>query len=288
MKFYIHFLLTLIFISPQIAVSALRPKATTRLLGSAGAGVGSLMAPESLVLNPAAAEFFSKSHFYYNRLESSWDETTQTTDRSDTKVQDFIITDASSAKGGIGLIYQKEKDVSRKSYNIALATSAGKSMAIGFLFNRNEQDSNKGHDVFNQFTLGITKILSDVLSGGLVLKDITEGSPSETTATFGAQYNISRNFSILFDWGGYYLKEYFEDTFYNTALQIHLGERVILRTGIFEDNLLKIKGNGWGASWIGPKISFEFGVRMTEATNDGYFAKNEKMKEISAAVDVRF
>lgn len=288
MKFYLPFLLLFWIHFINSANATLRPKATTRLLGTAGAGVGSIMAPESVVFNPASAEFFDKSHLYYNRNEFSFDENKQNFDRDDTLSQDFIITDASSAKGGVGIIHQREKDIRRKSYNFALATSAGKSTSIGFLFSRNEQSSLEGNDVFNQLSLGFSKVFSEILTGGLLIKDISEGSPSETTATLGLQYNISQNFSVLFDWGGYYLTDFFKNTFYNAALQISLGERVILRTGIFENNVLNIKGNGWGASWIGPKISFEFGIRHTEATDDGYFLKDEKSKEISAAIDIRF
>ena len=62
-----------------------------------------------------------------------------------------------------------------------------------------------------------------------------------------------------------------------------------LRLGQFFDNIQKMKGSGWGISWMGPRFGVEFSQRQAEQFDSGYYVyKDEKIMDTSLSALIKF
>ena len=261
---------------------------TTRLKSTAGAGVASLLIDEATILNPAPMAFFNIASFYIQRS----DQTTTTNENgmskpiNDSEHISFIASDSKGILKG-SASYQKfnETNFSRKRWAVALASPIGKSSAIGINFRKTKDEENSNLSEYTQITLGLSHVLDESLSFGLVLIDPLNKKVTDNKGIIGLQYSYKHLLSLIFDLGGDY-KEGIEETLsYKTAVQIKVFEDFYFRMGLFRDKSVLENGNGIGVGWVQPKLSIDFAM-TTKKTNKDLLEK--LFKETSFSLSYRF
>ena len=61
-----------------------------------------------------------------------------------------------------------------------------------------------------------------------------------------------------------------------------------LRFGVFDDKLLEEKGNGFGISWVQPKLALEFAMMNAKKLENTALSRPEtKRKDISFSIALR-
>src|SRR5690606_38611089 len=130
---FFRFLILLALISTfNQAFAKLKDLTTTRLIGSGGAGVGSILMTDAALLNPASIAFYNSSNFYYQKWGSELNE------ESDLRAQDYkdgigeniIISDTSSqAKGTFAYQNYKERGFKRTRFSSSMAAPISKKTA---------------------------------------------------------------------------------------------------------------------------------------------------------------
>ncbi|MGK0367173.1 MAG: hypothetical protein ACI9QD_000307 [Thermoproteota archaeon] len=249
---------------------------TTHLMSTAGTGVGSVLLNESAVLNPAPIAFFQKSSFYYqNYTVKLQDENSQrSTDGNSIKVKRsgdlFIVNDTSSpTHGGVAYHTYDGMDYSRKKYSISFAKAYAKDSSFGMIYNYiKDEFPSAPKEEFHQVVFGTTHIISNEFSVGVIIIDPFKTKVEDTRVIFGAQYGISSKLSLICDVGTNYTKTVSESSLVRGALQVSLIQGLFIRFGMYGDKNTKTKGEGYGISWISPKLSVELAVRNSTSNDD--------------------
>jgi hypothetical protein len=281
--------------------SQIRDLETTRLMSSAGAGVGAILLNESSVLNPATVTFFEMSSIYYqgNNIDLEEPSSTRTSSGpnfdSDSYNQAFIITDTTKKlKGGMSYQSQYESDAVRHRLTFSGASHLGKSTSMGFMYKYSRDKYQLGTNLqvkkYHQMLVGLTHIFSNKLIFGATLNDPFQARAIDGKYTFGVHYFLLRSFSILFDAGANVHYSASKTTFSKSAFQFSFSKTLLLRAGVFNDNQNKTEGSAWGLSWIGPKISIDLSVKKTKPKNNfsTLLYNNESIDEASVALAAHF
>lgn len=266
---------------------------TTRLKGTSGAGVGSVLLNEAAILNPASIAFHSNSSLYYQRDGSSLEK--QSADRSPKFKEGLrelvVISDTSSSIKG-GFSFEKSKVDQSKRFRVTSSSSAaiGKSTSIGFLLKYTEDKYEVSHKTYTQLDLGIMHIFSEKLSFGTVFTDPGKASNEDPKITSGIQYNIFSNFDLILDGGFSYQKKPEENSFQRMALQLRVFDSLFLRSSRFHDKIQNTQGTSWGISWVGPKLSLDYAYRTSSNIDEdeSFLYDKEKFIENSIALVLVF
>lgn len=274
------------------ANAKLRELETTRLMSTSGAGIGSVLLNEAAILNPASIYFFRKSSLYYQNGGTTLNEESEARNDSsykDGKNQMFLITDTSAIlKGGISYQTQSENGESRTRFTSSAASHLGKNASFGILYRYTHEDTDK-YRVFHQATFGITYVINKKLVLGGILADPFLANKEDTRLASGLQYSLSDDLLLMTDAGLNYTENSKDNSFWKAALQAQFFDSIFIKYGVFEDKIEKLKGNSWGASWIGPKMAFEYAFKSSRAFENGLdFFNGERFDEHSFAVSVVF
>ncbi|MBL7665370.1 MAG: hypothetical protein JNM93_09565 [Bacteriovoracaceae bacterium] len=266
-----------------------------------GAGVGAVLSNEASVLNPGSITFYDKSSLYYQSSNTEIDP--KDADRtvtgppfpSEKKSQALIITDTSNAaKGAFSYQSQKEFDAQRRRLTFTASGLVGGNSSLGFLYRYSREKTDMSTALaekkYHQLVVGATHILTDSFSLGIIYVDPFETIPEDTKVILGTQLNVFDMISFLIDVGANPSEELSETAVYKGALQMKFFSEVFVRFGTFTDKQLGVKGNGWGVSWSGPKLSLDFAMKSTRPIDNqsALLYEEEKIQETSFAVNLMF
>lgn len=271
MSLYRLFILCFFTIYSNVSLAFLQEIETAQLKSTGGAGVGSVLLNEAAILNPASIAFHNKTSIYYGKeliaLKNSSDDRPKKFRDSSREL--FTISDTSSqVKGGLSLEKSKIDRDSRFRITSSGASAIGKSTALGMILKYSEDEFESSHKTYTQLDFGLLHSVKDGLSFGAVLQNFTHANRNDPVLLVGIHYNLFANMDIIFDAGTTYEDDPEENTLQRGALQLQVFNSLFLRTAQFYDKISEIKGNSWGFSWVGPKLSLEYGYKTYEPIND--------------------
>jgi hypothetical protein len=284
----------------QTSWAQIREFQTTRLMSTGGAGVASILSTEAAILNPAAAAFFDGSSFSYQSYKTT---ISNEADIRDTLPDEFDKTNKSEGifladhsgpvKGGVAYINQDENDFQRKKYTLHGAAPIGTKSSMGVSYNYLNDTLPRGsknrYKTSHQASIGFTHIIDESTILGLVVTDPTRTTPNEERAIAGFQYTVADRFILIGDLGTQYTKNVSKKYLWRAAVQLNIFSDFFFRAGRFYDNVLEMKGTGWGAGWIGPRFGVEFAQRYSEQFESGnYIYKDEKLVDTSLSLILKF
>lgn len=294
-------LTSLIFLS-FTALAQVRPYQTARLKSTGGTGVASLLVTESAVLNPAGLAFFSDSFASYQRSGTSLN------DKNAERVADgrgfarvnraesyFIFDNSSSIKGGFSYQQVRENAWSRDRISGVMAMMLTESLAAGVIVNHTKDNrpnwfSDHRHKTSNPVVLGLTWLPVDDLTIGAIYEDVSNALRNESRAVAGVQYTVTQDLVLMADGGGDPRADFSERHLWRVAGQYRLFSDFYARVGKYQDKTINEEGFGWGVSWTGPKLGADLAMkRGTQIDREkGYIYPNEKLTDLSFAVNLRF
>ncbi len=273
---------------------------TTRLMSTAGAGVASILSTEAAVLNPAASTFFQGSSFSYQSYRTSLQRESDVRDtlpdpfpRSNRSQGTFMSDHSGPVKGGAAFITQDENSFERQRLVMHGSAPMGGSTSMGFSYNyiqdKRPSRFRDRHQIHHQATVGFTHIVDEDTILGLVVIDPTRTTPGEERAIAGFQYTLADRFTLLGDVGIRYTRRASEDYLWRGGIQMNVFSDFFLKVGQSFDNISKLKGTGWGVSWIGPRLGVEFAQRYSEQFDSGYYVyKDERIIDTSLSAIIKF
>lgn len=289
-------LIVYLLIAPCV-YGQVREYETTRLKGTGGAGVGSLLLTDAAILNPASLAFFMRSAVYVHQVKSDFDGpdkgrralNRQYSRQSDTKALIFADTKR-QLRGAAAYVMQKEGYDERKRIYASMAHHVGKQSAFGVQYRRTEDMIQSGSFMdkqeYNQTIFGATHVVDKNFSLGLLLIDPFKAKSRDNKIIFGSQLVIQDILAIMLDAGTDYMEDPSDELLYRVAVQVNFLSDFYLRAGHFNDKGLGEKGSGIGASWVGPKIGLDISYKTTKATDPSIskLAKGESLKETSLSI----
>ena len=245
---------------------------TTRLKSTAGAGVGSLLANESALLNPASMAFFSSSSFYFQKEQFEYSEQSEKKQAASpiysalSESRGIIFTDSRSPlRGALAHQKQQEGPFQRRRLSMALASVMNRDSALGLLFRKTTDiGPSLAKDKYYQLVIGSTRIIDEKFTVGAIIIDPLKVKPQDVRAIVGGQYVFKNILTFMFDIGGNYAQDLAESRLFRGAFQLGFLKDFFLRAGVFEDRSLDEKGNGFGVAWLGPKLVLEASVKKTK------------------------
>lgn len=270
---------------------------TTRLMSTAGTGVASILSTEAALLNPAASTFFEGSSFSYQSyrttLQNEDDSRSELFPKSNRSQGLFMADHSGPVKGGVAYISQDENNFERSRMVLHGAAPMGPNTSVGVTYNyiqdslpRSRRDRHKLH---HQASIGMTQIIDQDTILGVVVQDPTRTTPGEERVIAGFQYSLAERFIIMGDAGGQFTQDISDKYVWSAAVQLNLFSDFFLRGGQFYNNIQKLKGNGWGAGWIGPRFGVEFAQMYSEQFDSGfYIQKDEKIVDTSLSAIIKF
>lgn len=274
---------------------------TPRLKSTAGAGVGSILMNESVLLNPAPLALFNVTTATIQRDEISLEDRNPSRgshpnsfDKKTNNNGFFLGEGSSKVKGAVAYLDQKEGKDSRQRYSTAIGVPVNDtlSMGVSYRFTKELSYADNGANKFNYhtFNAGVTKVIDQTLSFGLMVEDPAKSKASRTRGVVGAQYIIRDLVTFIVDVGSNYQKDLADGLIVRGATQIKLVSDFYFRAGMFEDKLGKESGNGWGLGWVGPKLVLEFGMKNTKPKTDPspQLLNGEKLKEMALSLSYIF
>lgn len=272
---------------------------TTRMKGTAGAGVASLLMDEATFLNPASIAFYKKGSVYYQH--SGIDSTQRPSNSSaNPETQEFsstsvILSDAKGSTGGSfsynDIDYQGQ---SKKRFAAAFAHPIGKKSSLGVTASYIKESVFNDNDIleerdYKQSTFGILHVVDESLSVGFTVHDPFREKESETRATTGIQYLIKDIFTLMLDAGADYNSNLSDTVVWKAATQIRLFSDFYARFGTFNDKGLKQKGTGVGLGWMQPRLNIEIAMKNTDLLESEQLQQtSEEIKETSFSLSYRF
>lgn len=252
---------------------------TTRLKSTGGAGVGSVLMNESVVLNPAPLAVFNVSAATYQRDKLELKNRSQSrnnapNDFSKTSSNNaFILAEGTSKiKGAIGYFDQEEGLDSRKRISTAIASNFSEKTAFGINYKYTQDVSiaewGNNEKKYHSMAVGISHFIDPSLTLGILVDDPTKTKDKNNLATIGIQYITKDFFTLMVDVGSDYKETLSDKLFYKVGAQLKVLGDFYVRTGVFNDKAKKEKGNGWGLGWIGPRFGAEFAMKNSKPLSD--------------------
>jgi len=264
---------------------------TTHLKAMGGTGVGSILTEDSAFLNPASLSFFTTSSVYFQKDSAALN--INNVKSPDPKSMGIVLADGNpSLSGSLSYVTQTEDIYKRKRWGLTLTgpTSDKSSLGISIRKSNDENTATNQIDKYYQSVLGITHSLDEKFTIGIIAYDPFKSKAHETKAMIGLQYILMNYITAAFDFGGNYTASEMSKTLvYKAALQFKVLDDFFLSFGGFSDKIHSEKGNGFGLSWIQPRLSFEFAIKSTTLDGDSTVGLQEsKFKETSFAASIRF
>jgi hypothetical protein len=269
-------------------------------MSTAGAGVASILSTEAAVLNPAASTFFQGSSFSYQSYRTTLQRESDVRDtlpdqfpRSNRSQGAFMSDHSGPVKGGAAFITQDENNFERQRLVMHGSAPIGGATSVGFSYSY-IQDQRQirfrdRYQIHHQGTVGLTHIVDEDTVLGVVLIDPTRTTPGEERAIAGFQYTLADRFTLLGDVGIRYTRRASEDYLWRGGVQMNIFSDFFLKVGQSFDNISKLKGTGWGVSWIGPRLGVEFAQRYSEQFDSGYYVyKDERIVDTSLSAIIKF
>jgi len=275
----------------SIAHAKIHEFETTHLKSTAGTGVGSILTEESAFLNPAPLAFFTTSTFYVQKDSAKFTENNVAQPKP--KSLGFVLADGNpSLSGSLSYVDQEEDNIKRKRWGLSMSGPVADKSAMGVSVRqtKDENMSSKAVQKYYQTVIGVTHAIDEKISMGIVAYDPFKSKAQETKALIGFQYILLTYITASVDFGADYTAEEISKTLiYKGALQVKVLDDFYLRFGGFKDKMRAENGNGFGLSWIQPRLSFEFAMKNTTRDKDLLINQSEtKFKETSLAVSIRF
>ncbi|MBP9674932.1 MAG: hypothetical protein KBD63_07540 [Bacteriovoracaceae bacterium] len=275
---------------------------TTRLKSTAGAGIGSLLLHESVLLNPAPVAFFEDTSLYFQRSWlklSSPHSSRNFSERSfkkDSHQTGLIMADTrTKIKGAGGLIFAQEGREKRKRLSTSVATRINKKASFGLLYHYTEDQIEQGatslqKQKYHKVDAGFTYVPNDKFILGAVFQNAFKGAGGGQRYLVGAQYLIGPVFALLADAGGNTAKSISNATILKTGLQVTALKDIFFRIGFFDDKDIGEKGYGYGVSWLSPKLTLELAFKYSKPNRNtsDFFMSGEELKETNFSVAYRF
>lgn len=296
MNLYLYLIKTLLFLSvlqiPSLyAYEGISDFETTRLKSTGGAGIGSILLNEAVILNPASIGFMQNSSILYQKDRSKLnnDSDTRSSDYKKGNSELILITDTSSTlNGGISYQYQNIEAGKRTRLTATAAAPVSKSTVLGFGIAYTQEESYLYDKDYTHFIIGLTHVESKKLSYGIIVKD-----PSQTAAEYfevgaGFQYTLNSFVSFIGDIGTGDMENYEDHSYTKYAIQLNSFKDWHFRYGQFSNESTNLKGHGYGASWVGPRFSIDYAYKLSEPIdeNKGILYKDEQIVEHSFSLVV--
>jgi hypothetical protein len=293
-------ILAALTLAGQRSWAQVREFQTTRLMSTGGAGVASILSTEAAVLNPAASTFFQGSSFSYQSYRTALQRQSEVRDtlgeefpRSNRSQGAFMSDYSGPVKGGAAFLNQDENNFERDRLVMHAAAPMGGQTSMGFSYSYIQDArpprARDRHQIHHQVTLGFTHIVDEDTILGLVVQDTTRTTPGEERAIGGFQYTLADRFTLLGDLGIRYTRRASEDYLWRAGAQMNIFSDFFLKVGQFFDNVTKLKGTGWGVSWIGPRLGVEFAQRTSEQFDSGFYVyKDERIVDTSLSAIIKF
>lgn len=260
---------------------------TTRTKSVAGGGVGSVLLEESAFLNPASISFFQTSSIFAQK------DNITTTDNANSSFPEksslgFVLAQGDpSLAGTFSYINQKEGNIQRRRFGISMSSPMSNTSSLGFSV-RDSKDTDSTTNTtakYYQTVFGVTHIMSNNTSMGIVLYDPFKSKAKETKLLIGFQHNLFSYITAMFDVGAdYNAEEISKKTSLSGAVQIRVLDDFYLRAAGFNDKIKNEQGESYGIAWIQPRLAFEFAIKNTKDKTSNIEQKN---KETSFSISLR-
>ena len=269
---------------------------TTRLKSTGGTGVGALMLDEATILNPASLAFFGLGSMYFQKTNVDVsDRSGASSSNQESGHSAIILSDTKGTiKGAAGYIKMQQEFKSRERFAFSSAMASGKKTAMGITVRTTKENSGMNETSmqkrdYTQMIFGVTQILSENFSLGMILIDPFKKYVIDTRAVIGAQYDFDDFVFFLLDLGADYNQTLSQTVLYRVALNIRMLESIFLRFGLYEDKGFYERGNGLGVSWVQPRLSFDFSFKNTILLFNSTLEQQERqIKETSFSLSYRF
>ncbi len=264
---------------------------TTRLKSSGGTGIGAIYTEETAFLNPASLAFFTDSSVYVQKDLSrlTYDGVAQPRPKS----LGFVMSDGNpSLSGSLSYVTQEEEIYKRKRWGLSLSSPLTETSSFGIStrLTTDENTSSKISKKYYQAVLGVTHLIDEKLSIGIVAYDPFRSAGQETKALVGLQYIVMSYITAAIDFGGnYYADDITKTLIYKGSIQVKILNDFYLRFGGFNDLMRSEKGNGYGLAWIQPRLSLEIALKNTKRSKDISINQTAtNLKETSLALAFKF
>jgi hypothetical protein len=265
---------------------------TTHLKSKGGTGVAGIFMEEAAFLNPATLAFFDANNIYVQRdvLEFKNSNGVVTQKPKSTAV---VISDGNpTLSGSLSYVFQEEGTFKRKRWGLSTSSPINEKSAFGVSFRKSEDTNtldNSKKDYY-QTVFGVTHAIDAQTSFGVVLYDAFASKADAVRAMAGFQHIFADTATIAFDASGNYNSDEISKTvMYRGSVQIKVLNDFYIRVGAFNDKSLSEKGNGFGLSWIQPRLAFEFAIKNTKQQAVASLGRAEtKLKESSFGASIRF
>jgi hypothetical protein len=275
----INYIRKVLFLSAFLLVrnssAAVHEFETTHMKSTGGAGVAAIQAEESAFYNPAALAFATNSTAYIQKDTSILG-----------KAIGYVLCDGNpNLSGSISYIKQEEDDYKRSRLGISFSSLVSANSSAGISLRKSTDDIISKHITNNyyQTVLGVTHVINEQLSLGIVAYDPLKSLANETKALVGIQYGLAQYIVANFDFGGNYTKDNLQgNLIYKGSLQITVLNDLFLKFGAFADKEKSEKGTGMGLSWSQPRLAFAF------ANKNFTTASDRIIKETSLSASIRF
>lgn len=268
------FFLPLLLITINVR-AAVHEYETTHMKSMGGASVAGILAEEAAFNNPAPLALFTTSSVYFQKDKSALG-----------KATGFVMCDGNpQLSGSISYVNQTENDFKRKRWGLSMSAPTSNTSSAGISIRKTSDDILSKNTTVNyyQTVLGVTHVISEQFSIGVVAYDPFKSIAHETRGMIGMQYLLLNYFTAAFDFGGNYTSENVsQNLIYKAAVQVTVLNDFYLRFGTFTDKEKNEKGTGMGLAWIQPRLSFVFAQKIFTT------ALALKIKETSLALSLRF
>lgn len=278
MRYYVKksvILLVLSFSMIQLSVASTFRSQTARLTSTAGVGVGSILINESTQLNPASAAFFRNSLFYSQKSE-------YTANNKQFEGEGMIVSASDTTtrlKGSLSYESTEENGIETQRFSGSMATALRKNLSGGLVLSHIDDESQE--DPYQTAGIGFTYVYSPRVTLGLVANDLTEETQLEQTVKTGFQYTVLSDLIVMGDIGTNRNEESEKRLIYGAAAQFKLYKHLYARAGKSIDKNQGLSTNGYGVSWLGPKLGLEYAFRSLEGIGEGFrtLAQDQSLEE---------
>lgn len=265
---------------------------STRLLSSAGAGIGSILVDEASMLNPASIAFVPTTNFYYQRSNNDINESSSSrVKKSDSGLMEiYQMADSSGElKGTFSYQNRAQNGYKRRKLVSSFAAVVGKKTSVGLSYAYNKYTTPLAkEDTFHQGSIGITHIFNEKLSAGLIVNDPFSSNGVDSKVGLGFQFTLFKGLTFMQDFEYALKNDDATGISTRTALQINAFDDFYLRAGKSEDDIRKTTSVSYGLFWIGPKLSLGYAVmKSTFTENTTLYFRDEQDIESSFSVSIR-
>lgn len=279
-------------LSSNFAFAKIHEFETTHLKSMAGTGVAGVFMEESAFLNPASLAFFQNADVYFQRDMLQFKDADGKIVQKPKSTGVVLADGNSNLSGSLSYTSQEEGSMKRSRWGLTAAAPLSTSSAFGTSIRKTKDENsatNKKVDYY-QTVIGVTHAISQQTTLGVVAYDAFNSAGDETKALIGFQYMMADYVTFAGDFGGNYNSDEITDTLlYRGGIQLKVLNDFFIRFGAFNDKGRQEKGNGYGISWIQPRLAFEFAMKNTKQTaNTAILRPESKLREVSFGASIRF